>query len=191
MPRLDNIRHESFAWNIAQGLPKCRAYANAGYTPSRPNSIHLWRHKGTTSHNIQRRVSEPVEKRINSQLKADQIRRDDILNMLLDEADLASLSGQHSAAIRAIELVGKENRLFVDRRESVNISIGNMNREQLESYVRERYGDRADSLIAWVREQVSNKDIGSSDVPRASGRGGVVVDSPTQAPILKLVTSSS
>lgn len=48
------------------------------------------------------------------------ITRADVLKMLLESRREAHENGQHSPAIRAAELLGKEIGMFVDRSESVN-----------------------------------------------------------------------
>lgn len=53
MPILKNVRHELFAQGIARGWPACRAYREAGYTPSDANASRL---RGNDK--IQARIAE-------------------------------------------------------------------------------------------------------------------------------------
>jgi hypothetical protein len=53
-------------------------------------------------------------------VKALAIDRETILRGLLEERALASERGQHGSAIRALELLGKELGMFIDRKETTN-----------------------------------------------------------------------
>ncbi len=149
MPRLDNIRHERFARLIAQGKAKSTAYRLSGYTSSTANATRLWRHKGKASDKIQRRVTELLK-------SSEHLTAQDILDHLYATFELAFESGQCSAAIKACELIGKEKGLFRDRRENININLASMTWQQTEQYLVERYGDKASSLIQFLKDNYTN-----------------------------------
>lgn len=182
MPQLGNTRHERFARFIAKGHCKSKAYILAGYTANKGNAARLWNNKGKSSERIKARVKELVT-------KAADLSAQDILDNVLATYNLAIESGQCSAALKACEMLGKEMGLFRDRRESVNINLNAMSLKQTEEYLTEKYGDRAKSLLDWLKTQYY-PSIERGENKAESGPLGVV-DQPTRAPYLVSHTTYS
>ena len=111
MPTLANPKWERFAQGLAAGKPAYDAYVQAGYNPppGGGNARRLKRYEAVTQ-----RVYELLER----QAKRMELTKEQILQMLLDDRELARREGQASAAMKADELLGKElHRMFVDRKE--------------------------------------------------------------------------
>jgi phage terminase small subunit len=105
MPVLRNQRHERFAQELARGRAACRAYDAAGYKPDRGAAARL-----SANVSVHARVRE-------LQGEAAEIAvldRAFVLKRLMRNADQAE---EMSAANRALELLGKELGMFVDRSE--------------------------------------------------------------------------
>ncbi len=76
------------------------------------------RHRSDICH----RIAEILEQRNVSEGRAIEraterlsLKREDIMRMLLEERKAASEAGQHGPAVRALELVGRQLGMFVDR----------------------------------------------------------------------------
>lgn len=87
-----------------------------------------------------------------------QLTAQDILDHVYATFRLAYESGQCNAALKACEMLGREKGLFKDRRENLNINLGNMTWEQTEQYLTERYGDKAIKLIDYLKQYYSNTE---------------------------------
>lgn len=186
MAKLQNIKHESFAYYVAQGFPKYKAYKLAGYTSdSRGNAIALWRHKGKTSQNIQRRTFEIL----GDKMKASDLSRDDILNQIFETRELAKDSGQHSASLKASEMLGREMyKMFTERKETLSISLQSQNIGNIDQYLRDKYGDRAEALIAWLRRDRTQENSGNNESGSRGDSGpGEGLDSVRKSQPLQLV----
>lgn len=151
MAQLGNIKHERFARLVANGISKSKAYVRAGYTANNGNATRLWSHKGKASERIQRRVGEIMA-------NSAELTARDILDRVLNTYELATESGQHSAALKACEMLGKELGLFRDRRESINLNLSAMNPDQTKQFLLERYGDRAKGIIEHLWANHSPQD---------------------------------
>jgi phage terminase small subunit len=108
MPVLDNARHEAFAQHLAKGMPASEAYAKAGYAESRSSASRL-----LTNANIAARVAE-LKTMTAERVVVD---REWVLAKLIENASQAD---NLNASNKALELVGKELGMFVDRSENVN-----------------------------------------------------------------------
>ncbi len=120
---LDNSRHERFAQGLAAGKTAEEAYVEAGYNRSRPAASRL-----STNVNVQRRVAELLSRATDGGILPKQL----VLERLIENANRAMQAEparneagaaigdyhyQGSVANRALELLGKELGMFVDRRE--------------------------------------------------------------------------
>lgn len=146
MAILNNIRHEKYARFVAKGVSKSKAYALAGYVPSAPNASRLWRQYST----IRKRVEQLMKK------DSSNLTSQDILDHVYSTFELAYESQQASAALKALELLGKERGLWRDRRENVNINLGNLSWSETEQLLRDRYGDKAGMFIDLLKRYYSN-----------------------------------
>jgi hypothetical protein len=110
MPTLNNARHEKVAQEKARGdKTNVQAYEAAGYVP---NDSHASRLVGNG------KVKSRIEEIMVEAAKAASLTRSDIMRQMQRQVLKAEEAGQHSAAIRGSELLGKEVAgMFVERRE--------------------------------------------------------------------------
>jgi len=108
---LRNGKWEMFAQGLSKGETADQAYINAGYKPNRGNAIRL-----KANESIQARLEELQER---GQRMTD-MTKERLTEMLLQDRDDARANSQYSAAISAVEKVGKLHGLFVEKTESVN-----------------------------------------------------------------------
>lgn len=112
MPALANPRHERFAQELAKGKSATEAYAEAGYEESRSAASRL-----SSNVNVQARVAELQERAAANVV----ISREWVLEQLVDNAKLAKAAGDIAPSNQALNLIGKELGMFVERTENVNI----------------------------------------------------------------------
>lgn len=159
MPPLDNQRHERFAQDLAKGLPADKAYEAAGFKANRGNASTLKQNQ-----NILNRVSELLTERetIHAQATADAIKstaltKQWVIETLMENVaramqatpvktdDEGKATGEYqyqgSIANRALELLGKELGMFVERTQNENVNT---------NYVVS--GDPVDNVEDWERE---------------------------------------
>jgi hypothetical protein len=92
-----------------------------------------------------------------NKLRAAELQREDILQELLVDSDMARAAGQLSAAIRGHELIGRElHGMFTERRENLTINIDAMSEQQMQAKLVEAVGeDLANQLIKqWYGEDM-------------------------------------
>ena len=137
MPQLKNPRYEAFSQELAKGTPAEHAYTAAGFRPSRQNASTL-RHKTDISNRVGEILAE--RERIHGQSTAKAIERaaltkEWVITNLMDNALMAlgktpvsvsQTEGQPAvltfernagAANRALELLGRELNMFIERHE--------------------------------------------------------------------------
>ncbi len=134
MPRLKNVRHERFALLLAAGKSQMKAYVEAGYRPHNSNPAHLAKDK-----RVQARVAELIDQQRQRENKAlvraaetVAISKGWVLDRLRENAERAmqirpvcdsegrEIGQFHydgSVANRALELIGRELGMFVNRGE--------------------------------------------------------------------------
>lgn len=123
MPTLKNAKHERFAQELASGKTADEAYQCAGYQPSRKNASRL-----KANEDIQARIEELLSRAADGVVLSKQW----VLERLVENANRAMQAvavnngdgeptGEYryegSVANRALELVGKELGMFVERKE--------------------------------------------------------------------------
>lgn len=113
MPALTNARHEKFAQELAKGKSASEAYVAAGYGESRSAASRL-----STNVNVQARVAELQERAAANVV----ISREWVLEQLVDNASQAKQQGDIGPSNQALQLIGKEIGMFVERSENVNIN---------------------------------------------------------------------
>ncbi len=109
MGMLTNQRHELFAQAVAAGKTQDEAYAEAGYSPNRHNASRLM----NTDETIRARVEE-LQARAPKGLV---ITRQWVIEELVDTARMGKAAGDLSARNRAVELLGKDLGMFVEKSE--------------------------------------------------------------------------
>lgn len=113
MPVLDNQRHEAFAHAMAKGLSADEAYQQAGFAANRGNASRL-----KANESIQARVAELLG------MAAERVvvDREWVLAKLVENASNHQAENP-AASNKALELIGKELGMFVDRSENVHVNI--------------------------------------------------------------------
>lgn len=136
MPILNNPRHERFAQALAAGRPASDAYVEAGYKPNRGNATTL-----KQDQSILNRVDEILAEReaMHGQATAEAIKsaaltKEWVIETLMEnvaramqttEVKRADGTGtgeyqyQGNVANKALELLGKELGMFIERRQNV------------------------------------------------------------------------
>jgi hypothetical protein len=114
MPPLDNSRHEKFAQGLAQGKSAADAYTAAGYNGDRTAASRL-----STNVNVQSRVSE-LKQRAAASVS---LTKEWVLERLIANVKAGQENDDLSPANKALELLGKELGMFVDRSENVNQNV--------------------------------------------------------------------
>ena len=120
MPILSNTRQELFCTLLAEGRSAAEAYETAGYRPGRQNANTLRR-----KHYISARINELLAERQRNEAKATEkaiekvaLTKEWVLGRLIENAEKALKSKEGSPiANRALELIGKEMGMFIDRAE--------------------------------------------------------------------------
>lgn len=125
MGRLSNDKHEAFAQALAKGTSAFEAMKEAGYRPDRGNASRL-----TANDSIRTRVAELQERAATNVV----ISREWVIERLVENVNRAMQAveirnqdggtGEYkydgSVANKALELLGKELGMFVERSENVN-----------------------------------------------------------------------
>lgn len=179
MPVLSNAKHERFSQEIASGKGPSEAYGIAGFASksAKGTSVNASRLLAQTS--VQNRVNELLEERelVHSQATAKAIEKvsltkEWILAKLVENAERAMQAKavldeeggsigeyqyQGSVANRALELLGKELGMFVDRKE-----IGKPGEFE------EMSADELRTSIARDLEAIGREDLATAFI----GRGG-------------------
>lgn len=135
MPLLNNPRHERFAQGLAAGKAAEEAYSEAGFKPSASNASTLRKNQ-----NVLERVSELLAEReaIHAQataqaIKATGLTKEWVIETLIENVQrslqakpaktddegnaIGEYQYQGNVTNRALELLGKELGMFVDRSE--------------------------------------------------------------------------
>ena len=130
MPVLDNARHERMAQGLAKGMPADAAYAAAGFKPHRGNAARL-----RANQSVRRRVQE-LQSRAAERAEISKAWVLDRLRAVVEAAMVENEEGamvNAAAANRALELIGKDLGMFVDRRDIRVRRFGDMTREELQA----------------------------------------------------------
>jgi len=103
---LDNPKHERFAQALAAGKSQAEAYEAAGYKPSEPNASRL-----TRNDKVQARVAELLGRATEGIV----ITRQWVIERLVKNVEKADGRDEGAVVNRALELLGKEIGMFVER----------------------------------------------------------------------------
>jgi phage terminase small subunit len=116
MPVLTNAKHERFAQELAAGKTADEAYEAAGYAQNRGNAIRL-----KANESVAARVAELQQRAADGVV----LTRQWVIEQLIDNVTQAKKSGEKidgATANRALELLGKELGMFVERVENTNVN---------------------------------------------------------------------
>lgn len=146
---LKNARHERFAQALAMGRSKCDAYADAGFKYHGGNAAAL-----AKKSDIQKRVAELLawgEKSVDSSVTKAAISKEWVIDKLRSIAErcVEVAEGKKldaAGANRALELLGRELGMFVERREVKHGTIDDLDsaaRDELLSAIDRELASRA------------------------------------------------
>lgn len=139
MAVLKNPKHERFAQELAKGKSQAEAYVTAGFKPNRHNAATLARQQHILDR-VEFLLAEREEIHAQSTAKAVErvsLTKEWVLTKLVENAERALQAKQAtnsegepvgdfkyegSVANRALELLGKELGMFIDRKEVRNVS---------------------------------------------------------------------
>lgn len=118
MPQLENVRHEKFARLVAAGDHASVAYVGAGYSAKNPETAKAAASRLLSDVNVSARVAEIRAELEQAAQKAATVTKEWIVEKLRENALRALEIDQGNVANRALELLGKEIGMFVERRET-------------------------------------------------------------------------
>lgn len=117
MTMLFNPRHERFAQGLAQGKTADEAYKLAGYAENRGNAIRL-----KANESVVARVAELQARVVDGVVLTREWVIESLINIASQSMQPDSPVYNAAVANRALELLGKELGMFVDRSENYNIN---------------------------------------------------------------------
>ncbi len=135
MPVLPNMRHEMFAQNIAAGQNASEAYAVAGFHAS-PANMRINAHRLARQPKVAARIVELRERKAVVIEQTTGITRAYVVERLKLNLDMALAAAVHNpsagnVANRALELLGRELGMFVDRKKITISSLAEASDEEL------------------------------------------------------------
>lgn len=163
MAVLSNARHERFAQELAAGKTADEAYQLAGFRPNRGNATRL-----KANESVMKRVAE-LQGRIADGVV---LTKQWVIERLIENVERAlqaqpvldregrptgEYTYEGSVANRALELLGKEQGMFVDRKE-----VGKPGEFERMN---------ADELRDYIRREASELGLGHSSVEGVNGSG--------------------
>lgn len=110
---LKNARHELFAQAVASGKNPSEAYVLAGYQPDSGNASKL-----NTKASVRQRITEIQSAMHARSVKNASYGREWVLHELIDNVERAKAAEDFSAANTALRLLGVEQSMFVERKET-------------------------------------------------------------------------
>jgi phage terminase small subunit len=113
MGQLSNPRHERFAQGLAHGKSADEAYRAAGFSENRGNASRL-----KSNESIQSRVAE-LQQRVVENVS---LTKEWVIEQLIDNVKRAKELEDLSPANTALQLLGKELGMFVERTENINVN---------------------------------------------------------------------
>lgn len=173
---LSNPKHELFAQELANGVSACQAYEKAGFKPDGGNASRL-----QNDDRIKQRVAALLSERARKHDKATEkavkelgITKQWVLAKLVTNAERALERDDGSTANRALELIGKEQGMFIDRKESgaPGDFAGLQSAEEVLDLVRKELGDETAALLAAAlgkREAETAADPAGLEAEREDG----------------------
>lgn len=154
MGLLRNPKHEAFAQAIAKGTPLLSAYILAGYKEDAPNATRLAKHDKVVN-----RVNEILTRRDNlltgQEVKAANaagVSKTWVMQRMVREAENADRASER---VRALELVGKELGMFINRSVSVDISADFANLDNAEAILQAVAKELGDDTAATLRALIA------------------------------------
>jgi hypothetical protein len=144
---LRNPRYELYAQGIVSGLSKQEAYQKAGFEGKGKHSASVIDRKPE----VRQRVKELLR---NGSVRAELSRRD-ILDRILEDWNTSRKLGQMASALKAAELLGKEMKMFVDRKEVGGPGdFDNKTEEELRAIIQKELGE-----LGWDEKDIPPSSI--------------------------------
>lgn len=159
---LKNPKHEIFAQELANGENATQAYRNAGFADSRANACRLQQDE-----RVRQRVNELMEQRARRHDKATEkaiselgLTKQWVLARLVENAEQALIRKDGSVANRALELIGKEQGMFIDRKETGQPGdfAALTTPDQVLAAIRAEFGDAAAALLTIAKPETPSLD---------------------------------
>lgn len=165
MPVLQNIRHEAFAQGLVEGKPAYQAYLDAGYSctdqAARTSSSDL-----LAKPDIMNRVLELAGKASERVAKKIALTKEWVVQEMIQAAQDATKAGQHSARIRAVELLGRETGNFTEQKRIAIRSFDDMTAEEIEAFLAGSPAEAPKKALGGSRAKRTGKPSG-----RVGGKG--------------------
>lgn len=123
MPALANPKHETFAQLLAKGKSQVEAYEAAGYSNGQKNAHRLGSDEGILRRvrEIQSETAEMDRQALEKATEALAIDKQWVMARLIDNATQAASLEDFGPSNKALELLGKELGMFVERSENVHV----------------------------------------------------------------------
>jgi phage terminase small subunit len=182
---LANPKYELFAQELANGVTATQAYENAGFKPDRGNASRLQQ-----DDRIKQRVAQLLEERARKQAKASEkavqamgLSKQWVLGKLVENVErglqaravldddgkpIGEFKYDGGVVNRALELLGKEQGMFIDRKESgaPGDFAGLTSVEEVMALVTRELGDEtAAALAAVLSKQEAEPAESPADLP--------------------------
>lgn len=142
MPVLSNARWERFAQELAKGKTADAAYVEAGFKKNRHNASTL-KQRETISNRVAELLAgreEMDRKSIEMAAEALGIDKQWVMAELVDNVALAKQKHDIAPANKALELIGKELGMFIDRKEVGGPGeFARMSDDELVNYIRREF----------------------------------------------------
>lgn len=138
MPQLENVRHEKFARLVAAGEPASKAYVDAGYAASTDRSAESAGSRLLSNVEVASRIAEIRAELERAAQKAATVTKEWIVEKLRENVlramqvqsvtdskgrPIGEYTYQGNVANRALELLGKEIGMFIERTENLNKNV--------------------------------------------------------------------
>jgi hypothetical protein len=123
MTTLSNPRHEIFAQELAKGKSQVEAYETAGFKNGQKNAHRLGSDEGILRRvrEIQSETAEMDRKALEKATEALAIDKQWVMARLIDNATQAASLEDFGPSNKALELLGKELGMFIERTENVHV----------------------------------------------------------------------
>jgi hypothetical protein len=135
LPILEDPRYERFSQLLSKGMPQGQAYVEAGFQATTDQSIRVGAHKLAKKNAIVRRITELQEASARRAERESGIDKKWVLFRLRDLSDAAQSANQYGPSVRAVELIGKEISMFVDRHEVKSGPLDSLSFEDLDALI--------------------------------------------------------
>jgi hypothetical protein len=117
MPALANPKHERFAQEVVKGSSASAAYRTV-YDVKKGNAADASASRLLKSDKVAARVAELQERKSDDVMLSAQW----VIEQLIDNATKAKMQGDFGPSNQALQLLGKELGMFVERTENVNLN---------------------------------------------------------------------